>query len=193
MEKNKRGYADGAIQRSNHMKGKIHILRDELGMSYEDYQSFLSGWNVKSSTEMTDAQLREAIFKLEHELAVRKGHAQSDELDHTRKMVMAAIGAWLRWREVACNGTIIKAIACRAAKVNNGQFNSIPGATLMRIYNKFKAMKNSAIEKNETRQAEIKADMPYMIFNEEILRWECDESVKRDLRNKLKNQKAYTS
>lgn len=176
MEKNKRGYADAAIQRTNHMKGKIHILCDELGMSHEDYQSFLSGWNVKSSTEMTDTQLREAIFKLEHELAVRKGYAQRDELDHTRKMVMAAIGAWLRWREVACNGTIIKAIACRAAKVNNGQFNSIPGATLMRIYNKFKAMRDSAMQDNR-REAAIRAGMPYMVFNEDTMRWERLDDV----------------
>lgn len=192
MEHNKRGYADAAIQRSNHMKGKIHILRDELGMSYEDYQSFLSGWNVKSSTEMTDAQLREAIFKLEYELAIRKGYAQRDELDHTRKMVMAAIGAWLRWREVACNGTIIKAIACRAAKVNNGQFNSIPGATLMRIYNKFKAMKDSAIAK-EHYQAEIKADMPYMTFNEETMVWEKNDEAVKFLHKQQRLHKAYTS
>lgn len=52
-----------------------------------------------------------------------------------RRRVMAAIGAYLRKNNKTSDATIIKAIACRAAKTTN--FNRIKLDELQRLYNQF--------------------------------------------------------
>ena len=59
----------------------------------------------------------------------------SEEGQQWRRRVMAAIGARLKAENRESNANIIKAIACRAAKVKN--FNSIQHPQLRRLYNQF--------------------------------------------------------
>lgn len=76
------------------------------------------------------------------DLSIEQLHAEiiniGIEGNKWRRRVMAAIGAKLKREKRESNANIIKAIACRAAKVEN--FNHIPHETLQAIYNQFAAI-----------------------------------------------------
>jgi len=58
---------------------KIHIAKNELGMSKDDYLQFLTNWNVTSSKDMTIAQADEALIRLEEQGWVPKPSKQKDK------------------------------------------------------------------------------------------------------------------
>jgi hypothetical protein len=110
---------------------RLHTFYGKIGMSEEDKKSFLSGWGVAHTNELTAAQMMEACQKLE----MFQNPALRDQ-EMWRKRLMASIGGWLRATGQQENGKYIKAIACRAA--NKADFNQIPVAMLRNLYYEFK-------------------------------------------------------
>lgn len=107
---------------------QYHILCQQLGMNDDERRAYLEGnYQVSSSRDLSDKQLIDAIVNL---MNIQKTNANV-----WRRRVMAAIGAYLRRYHLSENEEIIKAIACRAAQVNN--FNDISISKLRGIYNEF--------------------------------------------------------
>ena len=103
----------------------FHAACGAAGMTTEDKRTLVESFGAESSTELTDAQLREAI-------GIVNG---SSEGDKWRKRVMRAIGAYLAEAGRAQNTTVIKAVACRAA--GYASFNRIPVSRLQNLYYAF--------------------------------------------------------
>ena len=51
--------------KQNRNYGRIHILKKEAGLSVEEYRSFLANFGVKSSTELSEDDYRQACATLE--------------------------------------------------------------------------------------------------------------------------------
>ena len=109
----------------NRLIGKGHALCAKLGMSDEDRRAMLvATYGVASMKDMKYAELLELVDNLTNRVGERNDEAQhNDELDTARKRLIAAIGAYLRENGNTENIDTIKAVACRAAKVE--RFNQI--------------------------------------------------------------------
>lgn len=99
---------------------KFHTLCSVLGMSDDEKRSLIEAYGVESSRDIDTHDLVDICGKLS---AQASGHKQQD-YDKLRKQCMAAIGSWLKMCGRESNATVIKAIACRAAK--KADFNKIP-------------------------------------------------------------------
>lgn len=111
---------------------RYHTIAKKNGMTDEDKASFLEGWGVLSSTELTDEQLERAC-----QILARQSFMTEES--KMRKRVMAAIGEYLSLTgrdKTAQNGSdYIKSVACRAAGCE--KFNSIPLDKLRAVYTSF--------------------------------------------------------
>ena len=61
--------------------GRIHILKKEAGLTAEEYRAFLANFGVRSSTELTEDDYKQACATLEgmiHDARVRE-YRQRDE------------------------------------------------------------------------------------------------------------------
>lgn len=94
-------------------------------------ETILESFGVQSSRDLDAHELLEACAALEGELSPR-----SADTNRARKRLIASIGGWLRAMNNDSNIDIIKAIACRAAGVDN--FNRIPIERLLSLYYAFK-------------------------------------------------------
>ncbi len=107
--------------------GKAHALCAKLGMSDEDRCAMLvATYGVSSMKDMKYAELLELVDNLTNRVGERTTDDEAqhnDELDTARKRLIAAIGAYLRENGSTENIDTIKAVACRAAKVE--RFNQI--------------------------------------------------------------------
>lgn len=99
---------------------KFHTLCSVLGMTADQKADLIAAYDVESSRDMDTHDLVDLCGKL----SKQAGGTKRDEYDRLRKQCMAAIGSWLRMCGKESNATVIKAIACRAAKKDD--FNKIP-------------------------------------------------------------------
>ena len=109
---------------------KFHTLLGRAGIGSEGKEAILSGFRAASTRDLSAAQLIDACNALDMEL-----NPALLQLDRHRKLLMAAIGGWLRAMGETSNAAKIKAIACRAAERNN--FNDIPLEGLRSLYGAF--------------------------------------------------------
>lgn len=117
---------------------RLHAIKADRGMSEECYRATFEQYNATSSKELTIGQLEELIQKMGYQLDKRARSEMENDLDSWRKRVMGAIGSWLSMQGRTATAGMIKAIACRAARVNVSDFNRIERKTLVRVYNEFK-------------------------------------------------------
>lgn len=129
-----------AIQRD--LIKKYHALCRELRMSDDERRTMLeSNYQVESSRDLTQHQLVDVCAHLARELERRGG---KESLDTLRKRLIAVIAKYLVVYGLESNISIIKATACRAAKVDN--FNKISRSQLQALYGAFR-LKVSAVQK----------------------------------------------
>lgn len=115
----------------NALLRKFHTLLREGGITNEEKLAMLSGYGVESSKDMNAYELLELCNTLHKRI-----HSSSADADRWRKRLISSIGAYLRaMTGDGDNIAEIKAIACRAAQVDN--FNSIPTDRLKSLYNAF--------------------------------------------------------
>ncbi len=106
---------------------KFHTLCSVLGMSTEEKQSLIEAYGVESSRDIDTHDLVDICGKLSEQA----GGKQYQDYNKLRKQCMAAIGSWLKMCGREGNATIIKAIACRAAR--KADFNDIPKERLRNL------------------------------------------------------------
>ncbi|MFV0269442.1 hypothetical protein [Maribellus mangrovi] len=94
-------------------------------------ETILDSFGVQSSRDLNAHELLEACAALEGELSPRTA-----DYDKWRKRLIGAIGGWLKAMNKESNIDLIKAIACRAAGVDN--FNRIPIERLRSLYHAFR-------------------------------------------------------
>lgn len=125
---------------------RFHAVMAANGIDGEGKEAILEGYGVKSSRELTDAELTEIIETL---------NGTRNEPDKWRKRVIAAIGSWLRMTGRDESIDIIKGIACRAGDCAN--FNYIAVSKLRTIYYEFvrKAQVSAKIESITNEMIEI--------------------------------------
>ena len=131
----------------NRLLKRFHAL---LGRSGGDVaakkEAILDSYGVESSRDMDAHQLLEACASIERGL--NPSLAKTDRL---RKRLLASIGGWLRAMGKNENIELIKAIACRAANVND--FNKISDERLQSLYYAFrKKQSDLTFVDNLTRQ-----------------------------------------
>lgn len=130
---------------------KFHTLCSVLGMSDEEKRGIIEAYGVESSRDIDTHALVDLCAKLSRQA----GGQKQQDYDKLRKQCMAAIGRWLRMSGRECNATIIKAIACRAAKRTD--FNKIPLERLRNLVHLFnnKVKDHDAVDEVTTPQKKI--------------------------------------
>ncbi len=108
----------------------------------ETWVSDFTDGRTTSAQEMKDMEFVLMIGAMEQH--INDNNPKQVKLDQHRKRVIAAIGAWLRSRNKKENIIIIKAIACRAARVDD--FNEIPVGKLRAIYEEWKNKNAVSVE-----------------------------------------------
>ena len=93
-------------------------------------ETILDSFGVTSSRDLNAHELLEACAAIEGELSPRTA-----DYDKWRKRLIAAVGGWMKAMNKEGNIDVIKAIACRAARVDN--FNRIPIERLRSLYYAF--------------------------------------------------------
>lgn len=119
------------------MPGGIPIaeLKEQWVMDFTDGRT-------ASASDMTDVEFTLMIGAMEQHAV--ENNPRQVRLDQARKRVIAAIGAWLRSRNRKENIVIIKAIACRAARVDD--FNEIPANKLRALYEEWRNKSKVSVE-----------------------------------------------
>lgn len=111
----------------NKLLRSFHGACYKANMSPDEKTALLSSFDVESSADLSEAQLKYILRILEKQA--------NPEGDKWRKRVIASIGAWLRLRNVDHDIDKIKAIACKAGGCKS--FNQIPLSRLRPIYYEF--------------------------------------------------------
>lgn len=106
-------------------------LRSELAFQF-------STCRTTHISELKSNEASELISKLKQTQS-----ATNQTLDVWRKRLMGAIGGYLDAHHYTNNAETIKAIACRAAQVDD--FNKIPADRLRSLYNAFKNRERDAV------------------------------------------------
>ena len=136
----------------NQMPGDVPVA--ELK---EMWVSDFTNSRTTSVQEMTQTEFSLMIGTMEQ--YITDVSSEQIKLDKARKRVIAAIGAWLRSRNKTENIAVIKAIACRAAKVND--FNAIPIGKLRALYEEW-CNKNKISLETEGVILEIESSLALM-------------------------------
>ena len=106
---------------------QYHAVLTAAGIDENGKAGILEGFKVESTSDLTEAQLRQAIDAIVN---------ISSDGDMWRKRVIAAIGAWLKTIGKEENIEYIKGVACGAAPAKN--FNRITVPRLRSLYYEFK-------------------------------------------------------
>ena len=131
------------VMQSKRLLRAFHAACGAAGMTADDKRALVGSFGAESSTELTDAQLREAI-------GIINGACEGDKW---RKRVMRAIGAYLTEAGRPQNAAMIKAIACRAS--GYALFNRIPVSRLQNLYYAFKNKAADTAVVNDMLDAQI--------------------------------------
>lgn len=133
--------------------GRSHSLCAQLGMSDDERRTMLmQSFGVDTTSKLKYGDLLCLCDRLENLVSARKTESDKShdhELDHARKRLIASIGSYLRETRQAENIDVIKAIACRAAKVD--RFNEIALADLKCLSATFRAKARTA-KQNEIKR-----------------------------------------
>ncbi|RKE02338.1 hypothetical protein [Marinifilum flexuosum] len=121
---------------------KFHSTCAKAGMSGEEKTALLSSFDVESSADLSESQLKYIIRILEKQA--------NPEGDRQRKRVIASIGGWLRKCSIEHDINTIKSIACRAAGTKS--FNQIPLSKLRAIYYEFRNKQQVNAASNEAKE-----------------------------------------
>ena len=137
----------------NKLLGQAHQLCAKLGMDEDERRSMLaSSFGTPTMATLKYGELLKLVDKLQRLVDARKTETDEKyihELDQARKRLIAAIGAYLRENKQNENIDTIKAIACRAAKVD--RFNEIALADLKCLSATFRAKARTA-KQNEIKR-----------------------------------------
>lgn len=115
----------------NRLLKRFHTLLGKTGGNTKaKKEAILESFGVESSKDLDAHELLEICNALDK--ALKPKLAKSDKL---RKRLIAAIAGYLKAMNRESNIKIIKAIACRAAEVDD--FNKIPPERLRSLYNAF--------------------------------------------------------
>lgn len=122
-------------KQKNALIKKFHTLLTRGGIGNSEKEAMLAGYGVESTRDLTVYELTELCIKTDR--IVNPAQAESDKL---RKRLIASISSYRH----AMSGVYppmeeIKAIACRAGKVDN--FNRITDDRLRSLYNAFNKMR----------------------------------------------------
>lgn len=109
---------------------KFHILLGKAGVDESGKREILASYGVESTRELDARDLLDVCHRLELMTSER-----ARQEDVWRKRLMAAIGGYLRAMCQEQNAPRIKAIACRAAGIDD--FNRIPLERLRSLYHAF--------------------------------------------------------
>lgn len=112
---------------------KYHTLANKALLSPAAREGILAGYGVESSADLSVAELIQLCAQVE-------GIATEyfTEQDKWRKRLYAAIATYLRLMRKPVTDAEIKAIACRAAGMEDSRdFNKIPKDRLCSLYNAF--------------------------------------------------------
>lgn len=114
-------------EQRNRLYGLAHKYCTQLGMDEEQRRSMLvAQFGKNSMKEIRYVDLMRLVDQLQNRVNERTSesdNAYNDEMNRARKKLIASIGAYLREQNYEENIDKIKAIACRAAKVD--RFNAI--------------------------------------------------------------------
>ena len=125
---------------------KFHATCAKAGMNGDAKMALLSGFKVESSADLSEEQLKYVIRILE-----KQANPQGDQ---ERKRVIASVGGWLRKCSIEHDMNTIKAIACRAAGVQN--FNKIPLSKLRAIYYEFRNKQKVNVDAKAAKEEILK-------------------------------------
>ena len=109
---------------------RFHTLLGKLSMSNEQKLEILAQYGVESSKDLNTYELLELCNKLD-----KQTNPKLQELDRSRKRLIASISAWRREMGLPSNINEIKAIACRASEADD--FNKISIERLKSLYYAF--------------------------------------------------------
>lgn len=117
---------------------KYHVMVGQAGLDKEEKRLFLKNMTGKdSSKDCTYRELMEVCSVLEQMI-----NPKVKQADYWRKRVLSACGRYVKALGNANhnNANYVKAIICRSAKVQQGDFNRIPVNKLQALYNSFSYM-----------------------------------------------------
>lgn len=119
-------------KQKNALLRKFHAMLTRAGVSMAEKEALLASYGVESSKQLNVYELTEICAKLD-----KIANPVAAESDRWRKRLIAAVDGYLRaMGKKGGNMAEIKAVACRAAKIEN--FNRIPVERLKSLYNAFK-------------------------------------------------------
>ena len=122
---------------------KFHILLGQAGLDDYEKSAILAGYGVQSCKDLTLSELDEICSRL-----TKQANPIQKDMDKWRKRVLACVcGLLQNTGNDNTNLNLAKAIACRAAKVDN--FNAIPFDRLRSIYYAFKHRSDDMKEINK--------------------------------------------
>lgn len=137
----------------NKLLGQAHQLCAKLGMDEDERRSMLaSSFGTPTMATLKYGELIKLVDKLQRLVDARKTETDEKyihELDQARKRLIAAIGAYLRENKQNENIDTIKAVACRAAKVE--RFNKITLVDLRSLSATFLA-KTKTLKQDEIKR-----------------------------------------
>ena len=117
---------------------KYHVMANRSGMDSEERREFLKMLTGKeSSKDCSYLQIMFVCKELEKMI-----NPKVKQADYWRKRVLSACGRYVKALGNANhnNANYVKAIICRSAKVQQGDFNRIPVNKLQALYNSFNYM-----------------------------------------------------
>jgi hypothetical protein len=136
---------------------KFHTLLSKYRIGNDAKAEMLWSYGVESSLDLTVDQLLNLCEQIEKN-HVSTGSENQHQLDLQRKRLIASIFAWRASLGAPADMNLVKATACRAAKVPEGyalsiRFNSISAAKLKSLYNAFtKAAKDVSTVEDMTQE-----------------------------------------
>lgn len=128
----------------NKLLRSFHSACYKANMSADEKAALLSSFEVESSADLSEAQLKYILRILEKDA--------NPEGDKWRKRVIASVGAWLRNSSIDHDINTIKGIACKASGYK--RFNQIPVSRLRSIYYEFLNKQKTTVGAKE-----LKADI----------------------------------
>ncbi len=121
---------------ARNIHAQFYALLKKMGIPECDRRDFLMDYTegLTDSVGTLYKEKPEIYFKMINDMeeTVKK---RTTDIDKWRKRVMASIGGYLKIMGHAGNAALIKQIACRATGYDD--FNAIPQARLMNVYNTF--------------------------------------------------------
>ncbi|MGN0029952.1 MAG: hypothetical protein ACI35Q_09535 [Marinilabiliaceae bacterium] len=110
----------------------IHRMKSIIGLDREAWEDFLHPWGVRSSKDLSDADLADLRRRL-HEITDKEAARQADyQRAKWSRKVYGVVAEWLAHAGYRHDSEAIRTVVCRAARAKD--FNTIPIGKLRQIY-----------------------------------------------------------